>query len=160
MSLPDGLLARVKRGRVFIETGTGAGGGIRAAFEAGFEEIHSIDSSYPALELNRMHDYYFHCGDSRTILPLVLNDTHEAATLFLDAHSKGDFSPLREELCAAFRFPHSLTILIDDMHRYRDGTYWPDQRFIIAYLEPKFKFELVPNIHHPDNILICSPKNP
>lgn len=167
MSLPDGFLARHKCGDIFVETGAYLGGGLNSAADAGFTEFHSVEGNF-----NRWHQLvtgdltgkisiptgaHIYLGDSRHKLAQVLDEIKAPCTIFLDAHERGAPSPLAEELKAVldFKFPHVL--IIDDMFRYRDGTWLPDQSEITRQLwnVGYFDINFAPNLHHPDNLLIA-----
>jgi hypothetical protein len=114
--------------RYFVETGSGFGGGIIKALEAGFDEIFSIDvepvyishcfllfKEFPQVHLFRL--------DSGMYLYQVIDKLDEPITFWLDAHRGipdlfgGKNTPLMEELEQIKRHPiKTHTILIDDMH--------------------------------------------
>ena len=79
---------------VFIETGTGTGGGVSAALTAGFDTVYSIELS-PQLHEECKERFQ---GDSRVKLilgnsldelPKLLEEISEPFFLFLDAHYSG-----------------------------------------------------------------------
>lgn len=116
---------------VFVETGSGGGGGIQNALKYGFKEIHSI-------EINKQS--YNHCvrlfsnnknvnlylGDSADMLPQILSKIKAKATFLLDAHvmdinqTHGKLiCPVLEELRMIITHSKGLgikhSILIDDL---------------------------------------------
>ena len=113
---------------VFVETGTYRGGGIRAALDAGYERIISIEA-HPQLWKEGHAKYadlaqvtVIH-GDSSRKLSKAIAGIDKPITFWLDAHGYGgDGSlrldcPLPGELEAIRAHSlHSHTILIDDIH--------------------------------------------
>lgn len=130
MSLPDGFLARHKCGNIFIETGTGTGGGIHSAFAAGFLKVFSADLDpemvATARNLTAGFNAQIFLEESPIFLEMILPRIKQPVTIFLDAHTRGRESPLGLELYQIFGFNHKHTVIIDDCHRYRDGTYLPN----------------------------------
>lgn len=118
------VLKKLKRGRIFIETGCLHGEGIAAALAAGFEKIVSI-------EIDRVNVLYAQnrfqrkpvviiCGDTVEVLPGVLSGLTETATFWLDAHPPTS-SPVIAELAAiAATDIKNHTILIDDRRLMQD----------------------------------------
>ena len=128
-------LSKYNNNNIFIETGTYLGQGVKAAINAGFKKIYSIE-----LDDNR----YLHCknmfkdynnvtilhGDSGVILPNLLKNINEEVTFWIDAHYCADgamigkkWCPLHEELNSIKN--HKIkthTILIDDW-RCMDNTH-------------------------------------
>jgi hypothetical protein len=118
--------------KYFIETGTYKGGGIKAAQRAGFKNIISIEIN------TKFYEYTYNryksvpgieiwLGDSAELLPIVLQNIEEPATIFLDAHRlrTEEFtgqSPLIQEL-GAIKNHHvrTHTIIVDDMHKADAG---------------------------------------
>ncbi len=134
---------------IFIETGSYVGDGIRAALNAGFERVISIELS---------EYYYIYCrekiqdervtllhGDSILVLPEVLKNINERCTFWLDGHYMSDprtgngikAVPLWEELQAIAK--HHIkghTILIDDMRLLRaHDAEWKDLEYCICDVE-------------------------
>lgn len=111
----------------FIETGTYMGDGVKAAFDAGFERVVSIDIREEAIDYTRKAlgplaedpRLTLVCGDSRTVLPKVLDELDTEATFWLDAHFDfgiGGPNPVEEELAAISAHPiRTHRILLDDM---------------------------------------------
>jgi len=135
---------------VFIETGSYAGDGIKAAMKAGFERIFSIELSDHYYNLcqqrygKERNVYLFH-GDSTNILPKLLCVLNGPITFWLDAHWCGDVTahidrmpvPLMEELIAIKEHPcKTHTILIDDMRLLRThDAEWKDLKYGIKEIE-------------------------
>lgn len=161
MSLLPGTLARLRGNlRVFVETGTGEGGGISQALAEGFDLVFSIEGDpvryYAALEL------FQHCpnvhvifGDSRLLLKSVLTAIAEPCLVFLDAHTRGETSPIVAELGACLCHPYPDTILIDDLRRYADETWTPDVRTLERVLAPLFVLSRVDNSAARNDVLIA-----
>lgn len=167
---------------VFIESGTYAGEGVRAALRAGFESIISIELS----------DYYFSLcreryknfsnvqllyGDSVLVLPKVLKNINQCCTFWLDGHWMGGEEvikktgiydvPLMEELKIIATHPiKEHTILIDDMRLVRDkNSEWGplinfctcDIEEMIHSINPKYKITYVDG-YKSDDILVAQVK--
>jgi hypothetical protein len=132
--------------RVFIETGTFAGGMIDAV-KRRFERIVSIelDPGWHARAVERFRgDAHVSLlqGDSGVRLPEVLSSLTEPALFWLDAHYSGPItaraildSPIAQELDAVRA--HAVrghVVLIDDMRYFtgRDG--YPDVNELVAWL--------------------------
>lgn len=125
-------LAKYNNNKVFIETGTYIGDGVRSALKAGFERIISIElDTKRYLAAKKQFKGYENVkiirGDSGIILPQILKDINEPCTFWLDAHYCGEalelgieiadkWCPMSEEL-GAIKNHHikSHTIIIDDM---------------------------------------------
>jgi hypothetical protein len=114
--------------RVFVETGSFIGGGVKEALASGFNEIYSIELSD---ELHRIcvgsfrafPNVHFIHGDSRFVLEGLISKINEQITFWLDAHISGgitvgeDLPPLMEELDIIRKHHIKMhTILIDDLH--------------------------------------------
>ena len=116
--------------RVFVETGTFGGNGVRLALEAGFEEVHSCDIDLMMVQDAksrfsgdaRVHIYQ---KDSSYQLWDIIKNIHESMTFWLDAHNGFPDpdavgvknTPLMEELDQIKEHPiKSHIILIDDLH--------------------------------------------
>lgn len=125
-------LKQFNNNRIFIETGTYLGDGVKTALKSGFMFVISIELDRKRyLEAEKIFKQYHNVillyGDSSTILPKLMKRIHEPCTFWLDAHYCGEalelnitisekWCPLSEELEAIQN--HSVknhTILIDDM---------------------------------------------
>lgn len=76
---------------IFIETGSGAGGGIDHSILYGFKEIHSIEIDkskydYCVKKYAKNKSVHLYCGDSMVVLPKILSNIKTKATFLLDAH--------------------------------------------------------------------------
>ena len=105
----------------FIETGTSKGSALKAAIEAGFERLMSVDTD-PCLVANtkaRLPQADIVCGDSAAMLPSMIEQAGDRRiTFWLDAHSH-QISPLRAELDVIRRHRNGKdTILIDDVRLF------------------------------------------
>jgi len=79
------------RNDIFVETGTGGGGGIQNALKYGFNEIHSIEIQPKLYELCKKlfknnQNVHLYLGDSLDILPKILSKIEKQTTFLLDAH--------------------------------------------------------------------------
>jgi|694.fasta_scaffold42441_6 hypothetical protein len=118
---------------VFFETGTNVGRGVLEATEAGFKKIVSIeidtelhDKSKKKFLDNQNYsgiEFQFHLGDSRILLPKLIETIDEKITFWLDGHEFYSI-PLVEELTSIKN--HKIkdhTILIDDVRMF-DSHEW------------------------------------
>lgn len=157
MPLPLALLERFPGVR-FIETGMHRGDAIRAALEAGYEEIYSCDVSPFALGWCA-HRFRFardrvnlHLQDSRVFLAKEMRGIADVAcTFWLDAHYCGgngevtgwgvadtagaeEDHPLLGELAIIATYDcKEHTILIDDARMLGSGG-WPSEKQVVEAL--------------------------
>ncbi|MEJ2041362.1 MAG: DUF268 domain-containing protein, partial [Desulfosarcinaceae bacterium] len=80
--------------RVFIETGTLLGRGVKAALLAGFSQVHSIEVdenlyAYNCAQFDHEPGVHLHKGESGKILPELLSRINQPVTFWLDAHRTG-----------------------------------------------------------------------
>ena len=85
----------------YIETGTYRGDGIRRVLN-NYEKIHSIELSekwyrYNTEQFKNCKNVKIYLGDSKKVLPALLNTIEEPATIFLDAHYSGAPTAMGEE---------------------------------------------------------------
>jgi hypothetical protein len=94
-------LTKTIKTRHYIETGTYLGDGIKCVLN-NYENIHSIELSekwykYNREQFNNNNNVKMYFGDSKKILPQLLNDINEPITIYLDAHYSGGTTALGEE---------------------------------------------------------------
>ena len=109
----------------FIETGTYLGEGIKRTLH-NYENIHSIELSKKWYEFNieqfkTNNHVKIYLGDSKIILPKLLNIIEEPVTVYLDAHYSGgttafgdEETPLLFELDILKNRKYNDIIIIDD----------------------------------------------
>jgi hypothetical protein len=109
----------------YIETGTYLGDGIKKVLN-NYSAIHSIELSekwyeYNVEQFKEEPSVKMHLGDSKKILPELLNNIQEPVTIFLDAHYSGKLTsfgdeetPLLFELEILKNRPYDDIIIIDD----------------------------------------------
>lgn len=109
----------------YIETGTYLGDGIKTVIN-NYENIHSIELSekwyqYNVDQFKDSQNVKMYLGDSKKILPELLNTIHEPITIYLDAHYSGGTTafgdeevPLLFELELLKNRKYSDIIIIDD----------------------------------------------
>jgi len=133
----------------FIETGTGNGD--TAAWAADlFDNVYTIEArlskhNHAALKYGDIYNVDFLLGDSRTMLPLILEGLTEPCAFWLDAHFVGnreiayqlnDECPLREELTAivehSWKYQLRHLIFIDDAALFTGDFTYPDPRHDIS----------------------------
>jgi hypothetical protein len=90
-----------KKTRHYIETGTYLGDGIRNVLN-NYENIHSIELAdkwyqYNVEQFKTYKNVKMYHGDSKKILPELLNNINEPITIFLDAHYSGGTTAFGEE---------------------------------------------------------------
>lgn len=161
--------------KIFIETGSYAGDGIKSALFAGYKKIYSIEIT---------DKWYYHCkeffkylnhiellhGDTVSELPKILAKITEPATIWLDAHYSGgdtDFkdvlSPLIQELDVIAKHKvKTHTIIIDDLREWRSdypaiGFGYEEIKNKLLSINPKYMLTLHDG-HVPQDILIASIK--
>jgi hypothetical protein len=149
---------------IFVETGSGTGGGIQSALKYGFKEIHSIEinkQSYDycvKLFINN-NNVNLYLGDSMVILPQILSNIKAKATFLLDAHVMDvnqthgkELCPVLEELKIIIMHSKNLgvkhSILIDDLKLFNGAVKSfncikvSDIKGIIDGLDPNYKFNI------------------
>ena len=132
--------------RSFVETGMGSGASIPHAQAARFDEIHEIEIVPELVHAARVKHrldkrVHIHEGDSRTMLPLVIDQLPDGPCLFwLDAHMAGSDTtiydggadpdmrrrwPLEDEINVIRGMRRGMrdVLLCDDMRVYVDGPY-------------------------------------
>jgi hypothetical protein len=136
----------------FIETGTFRGVTTEWASRH-FRAVHSIERAETlyhdvSARLGALDNLSLHLGDTREILPGLIEALDEPAVLWLDAHWCGgdtagaaDECPLLEELAIAERAGQDIAVLVDDAryflaappapHRLED---WPDLAEVVDAL--------------------------
>lgn len=90
-----------KKTRHYIETGTYLGDGIRNVLN-NYENIHSIELAdkwyqHNVEQFKTCKNVKMYYGDSKKILPELLNNINEPITIFLDAHYSGGTTAFGEE---------------------------------------------------------------
>ena len=162
---------------VFIETGIDSGQTTIHALRSGFKKCHTIDINpntfrRAKLLFAKLTNIYPYLGDSRKILPTVINPDL-LTTFWLDAHSCGRDEPLdraedtgcplEEELriITSFEWKHKPLIMIDDaggvVHNV-DGNDWPTLKTVASILHDYNLMLWTGGEHKGDTILFCHPK--
>lgn len=98
----------LKYSDTWIETGSGHGGGIQRALDAGFQHVYSMDASETSFEIckNRFFSrannpkVHLFMGLSQRLLPQILNLAGKRCVILLDAHPSGPNSYGHAELMA------------------------------------------------------------
>jgi hypothetical protein len=123
-----GTISRyVKKGTVFIETGTREGNTLALALELGAKAVYSVENNQPLYEKARVRfagepraKLFF--GHSPVALEQILKEISEPAVFWLDAHDPE--CPLVSELGVIEK--HSIdnhTLLIDDVRLFRKAVW-------------------------------------
>jgi hypothetical protein len=109
----------------YIETGTYLGDGIKSVLNS-YEYIHSIELSekwynHNVEQFKNNNNVKMYLGDSKKILPELLNSINEPVTIYLDAHYSGgttafgdEETPLLLELEILKNRKYDDIIIIDD----------------------------------------------
>jgi len=115
----------IRKTSIYIETGTYRGGGVAKVLNE-YDQIHTIELSKKWFDFNvekwSKHKHVnVHFGDSKVILPNLLNSIDQPVTIFLDAHYSGEHTAMGEEETPLLRELELLqkrefddVILIDD----------------------------------------------
>ena len=87
--------------RHYIETGTYLGDGIKSVLN-NYENIHSIELSekwyqYNIEQFKNNNNVKMYLGDSKKLLPDLLNNINEPVTIYLDAHYSGGTTAFGDE---------------------------------------------------------------
>jgi hypothetical protein len=94
-------LTNNRKTRHYIETGTYLGNGIRDVLNS-YENIHSIELAdkwyqHNVEQFRNNTNVKMYLGDSKKILPELLNNINEPVTLYLDAHYSGGTTVFGDE---------------------------------------------------------------
>jgi hypothetical protein len=94
-------ITKTNKSNHYIETGTYLGDGIKCVVN-NYQNIHSIELSekWYYYNIDQFKDYSnvnMYLGDSKKVLPDLLNDIHEPVTIYLDAHYSGGTTAFGEE---------------------------------------------------------------
>lgn len=175
---PQGFRPYRNGNKIFVETGTYLGDGIKKALKAGFNEVYSIELD-PQLyrgcvrkfvDSPNIHLYY---GDSRYTLRDMIANITEPVTFWLDGHQCPPYKdgrkncPLIEELDIIKEHPiKTHTILIDDMHccgtELFDGLTQQDLVDKVLAINPNYTITFQPGGdegEYPHNVLVAQIKN-
>jgi len=162
MPINKEILYPYKR-KIFVETGSLIGDGIKAALEVGFEKIYSIE----------IDDYYFKMcllifrtykkvnlikGDSREELSKILRQIQEPATIWLDAHTDFDTSIMGElEVLQQYPIKNHI-LLIDDVRDLKNKFKNIDFNNVINEIKkinPNYNISFIDSTHCANDILVA-----
>ncbi len=131
-------LSKHRHNRIFIETGTYKGQGVKLALKAGFDIVCSIEIDLKRYEENMLRfkdnkNVFLYHGDSSDVLKEILNNIYEPCTFWLDAHYDHDGSTRGKELTPIVKEldiiqEHSIrnhVILIDDLRDFDRFKHYP-----------------------------------
>ncbi len=170
----DNLLSHFKKfkNKLFVESGTFLGNGLKCALDAGFEKCYTIEIHphlYEKAQLRFENEIknsrvISYLGDSEKLLPKVVNDLTDPTTFWLDAHISSQYGkklakncPIIEELeTIKSHFIKTHTLLIDDLNCFgrpaHDRITLDQVKNKILEINPNYKFELL-DAARPQNIL-------
>lgn len=137
----------LKKTNNYIETGTYLGNGIKRVLDE-YNKIYSIELSqkwydYNVEQFKTNENVKMFFGDSKKVLPQLLNDIKEPVTIYLDAHYSGSFTefgeeetPLLKELEFLKNREYDDIIIIDDCRLLgKSGTAGTDGHHIYPTME-------------------------
>lgn len=170
----DNLRAHLMRfkNKIFVESGTYLGNGLRCALEAGFDTCHSVEIHQHLYEKAKERfsreiengKVYLYLGDSGKIFDSIIERLSEPTTFWLDAHISANYGeklakncPIIEELESIKRSSiKTHTILIDDLNSFgkeaHDFIRLEQVKKYINLINPAYKFEFL-DAAAPKNIL-------
>lgn len=166
--LPDTL--KKYPAKVFVETGTFDGAGVRLAIAMGFTEIHSIEIDPKRfasnLALSSVPGVHLYLGDTVDYLPKIVAALEDQAVIWLDAHPIGpdDNCPRGKiewplvtelELLALHSKRRDHHLLIDDRDCFGKLFNTSDGQLqsLILQINPDYRFAFEPNTKGPADIL-------
>lgn len=158
---------------VFIETGTYRGNGVLLAKASGFKRIISIEldperMANARIALASIQGVELYEGDTLDILPKILAELEERATIFLDAHPIGAADtcmvgkrkwPLTEELrlIATNSKRKDHTLLIDDINEMvLFETSRDELDALVLAINPTYKLAVEPTFCGPVHMLAAT----
>ncbi|MDH6504707.1 hypothetical protein [Polynucleobacter sphagniphilus] len=118
-------LTSLQKTKCYIETGAYRGDGIKAVMNF-YDQVHSIELSPQWVDFNQnqfrdFQNIFIHSGDSKKVLPQILEGIEEPVTIHLDAHYSGgptafgeEETPLIQELEFLKTRSYDDIIIIDD----------------------------------------------
>jgi hypothetical protein len=94
-------ITKISKTNTYIETGTYLGDGVTNVLNY-YTNIHSIELSekwynYNTEKFKNNKNVKIHFGDSKKVLPELLNSVNEPITIYLDAHYSGEYTSYGEE---------------------------------------------------------------
>lgn len=129
--------------KVLIETGTYCGASSLWAKDNGFI-VYTVEADKDRWEnltttFRRYEDtIHFYRGDTRDMLPVILEAVKEPALIFLDAHysqSVGGGIPLMKEIEAIKKRRLHHIVMIDDARLFGEGVDWPSKEKVMQALQ-------------------------
>jgi len=170
----DNLLSHFTKykNKLFVESGTFLGNGLKCALDAGFEKCYTIEIHpylYEKAQTRFVNEIQqgkviSYLGDSEKLLPTVVNNLTDRATFWLDAHISSQYGeklakncPIIEELETIKSHPiKTHTLLIDDLNCFgrpaHDRITLDQVKNKILEINPNYKFEFL-DAARPQNIL-------
>jgi hypothetical protein len=94
-------LTKTSKSNHYIETGAYLGNGIKGVL-SNYQNVHSIELSpkwyqHNVEQFSKNTNVNMYLGDSKLVLPELLNNINEPVTIFLDAHYSGGTTAFGEE---------------------------------------------------------------
>ena len=178
MTLNKEMLEKVRREMTtFIETGTYLGGGVDAALQAGFTDIHSIESNIEyynncVLKYKNNPNVRLYNMQSSEGLEVILKTVNRTSLFWLDAHydpfsadpnnSGNEKEPLLSELTVIQNHCiNTHTIMIDDRRMFDDNDgIWKivketDVLSKIKELNPNYKISYRDSLNFVSDIILA-----
>jgi len=143
----------------FVETGTGLGVSLNFMLKLFPQlDMYSIELLEDLFNKarKRFPTVHLYNGDTRDILPKIINNITGNTLFWLDAHSPEKYTtmgkeqrmPLEIELSYIKNYPYKSVIIIDDLRMYEDGPYkkgnWKD-RAVYGENSIQFIYDNFPN---------------
>lgn len=160
--------------KIFVESGTFLGNGLKCALNAGFEKCYTVEIHshlYEKAQLRFKDEInqgrvFSYLGDSEKILPKIINQITDQATFWLDAHISSQYGkklakncPIIEELQTInSHYIKTHTLLIDDLNCFgrpaHDRITIEQVKNKILEINSNYKFEFL-DAARPQNILVA-----
>lgn len=165
MPLNEEILYPYKR-KIFVETGTQLGGGVKTALDVGFKKIYSVEINDNCFKKSseRFRDnekVNLIKGDSKEELSKILSQIQEPSTIWLDGHTDLG-TPIMDEIKALQQCKiKNHTLLIDDVRNLK-GLYknldFNDILNKIREINPNYTLSFIDSTHFPNDILVAQEK--
>lgn len=159
--MPRGVLAKfLRRGDVFVETGTRWGDTVALAIELGARKVYSCESNPDRLARAKSRigpeagASLFH-ERSRPFLERLLPTLEDGAVFWLDAHTGTECSVVGELEVLKRHADRVRVLLVDDMAHFRNGTWGISAGTVfdlVSAVNPRFVVSLEDG-YHPYDIL-------
>jgi len=170
----DNLLNHLKKynNKIFVETGTFLGNGLRCALDAGFEKCYTIEIHPYLFEKAKTRfkkeikngNVVVYLGDSEKLLAGIVYQLHQPTTFWLDAHISSQYGEKLAKNCPILGELDTIkkhhikthTLLIDDVNCFgrpaHDRISLDTVKEKILEINENYKFAML-DASKPENIL-------